>query len=453
MSWKSHTVAASVFVILYAYSSRATTAAASSSSRGMSSRSAPGLATEYETYTTRSGSVGIMLRSATGSVLANISATQHTNYTAAVESYFAARKLLPGVKTPRALGMLMEEAAGGSCDACKTVVEELAVKMGDMKEELQKKAHSTDAKGELLTPATQQRELLGICRSRRYRRYALHIQKGCFDLMERAAARDLLQGMANLSDTSTKHVPDFKRRFCVEATAMCPARASPKTMGPCQLCAETMQDFRYVLRRTNRDGIVLAGDPMALQRKPSSARARYLDRRHIVLAMQELCEEPALRHHRSVAEELQETCEELTTEFQEVLIQAVQHSTARFGFATCVEKTRYCTAEEYKAVEHTLHSKHFRAHREKRKLPASAIEKNSQFWQLLNDEDKRLYADYNTMYSTSNQTNDDGGGRLARMTPEQREAHLATLTTEEREATEKALHAEQVRAQQRKQDL
>ena len=370
------------------------------------------------TLIAKGDTVAVVLRNQNGEANGHISSLRYGNFTAAVVAFFASKNLDPGPRTLHSLGMLLELANGGECDACKTFVEESVLRLVEVQEAKTKeamehaRANGVDFKaltGMGMDQDFVQREFGNLCVSDRYRRYALHIQAGCQEHLITRNFLKLLHTAANSSTPADLRIPEFKRSLCevarVEsaadgvpenAPAPCPVKGpSPAQLewDGCRMCAENVQDLVFLLRRTSRNGLPMSGDPMSLNKPKTSSAAPYLGERHLRMAVQDLCSEVGKRHSAGVATDLQEQCEDLVGEYEENLVALADQGawrTASPGRTICVDVAGLCSRAQYEALEPHLENQHQLDMNQTRRLPQHAIELNRGFREHLAADEARF---------------------------------------------------------------
>ena len=243
--------------------------------------SAPTATTQYTLFSNKN-IVAVILRGESGESNAQITTTRHSNYSDVAYKFFRQKRMEPGARTIQSIEMLLELASGGECDSCKTFVEEATLRLIDLQERKTKeamdnaRARGVDFKelvGMQMDQNAVEKEFGNLCQSDRYRRYALHVQMGCQELIRGRGFLEMLHQMANSTTPPERRIPEFKKILCQKEpaegkNAPCAARAVPPAhieWDSCRQCGENVQDLIYLLKRTSRAGIQKAGTSLLLQ--------------------------------------------------------------------------------------------------------------------------------------------------------------------------------------------
>jgi len=247
----------------------------------------------------------------------------------------------------------LEEAAGGKCDACKTLVELMSERFIEMGLKFAK-VTGTDQFGKPIksmhVEPEQESYIASLCKAEKYNDYAPHIRKGCWDTLSAEGSRSIFQIFHN-GTLGPETVVARKVQLCGERLKVCEVKpATPSgSMGQCRACGEVMEDLSFLLRRASRS-LVLGGD--ALRKKMSKVTSGYLSKRHILRELEDLCMEIEGIHPPSVKDDLVEMCETLAEEYQEDIVAAFVarpqgHQLAIPGKEVCVKAAELCSEAAY----------------------------------------------------------------------------------------------------------
>eukprot|EP00658_Telonema_sp_P-2_P048661 TRINITY_DN37003_c0_g1_i2.p1 TRINITY_DN37003_c0_g1~~TRINITY_DN37003_c0_g1_i2.p1 ORF type:complete len:407 (+),score=114.06 TRINITY_DN37003_c0_g1_i2:145-1365(+) len=261
--------------------------------------------------------------------------------------------------------MMLEEAAGGRCDACVRLTRELwrlttqlLSEKGSMKPQDvvgKKYVFSLDMED----PAVNRR-FSGLCQSENYRQLAPHIVKGCVEIMN-FHANDIILRISETMKDSVMGYPNLPNSVCSQLLGICPVIPVPDTTrSHCASCAAVVNELHYRLRGDSRSGKILSRDPMVLSKKKAGV-APFMGRRHVLSRVQALCDELALNMLIPVeqAERLSETCETLVEEQEERLVTEFSSHRGQQKWrdpvrGICVDEIGVCSTEEFNEVEGML---------------------------------------------------------------------------------------------------
>merc|ERR1712196_361128 len=244
----------------------------------------------------------------------------------------------------------LEEAQGGKCDACNTLVEMLTAYFQELGIKHAKQVgHDMYGKpAREMHIGNDMEKMVGlICSSDKYNPYGFHIRQGCNNMLadERAplALRKFQGGTLRPSDTVER-----KQHICVQLYDVCPMKPINGTrrsdITTCRACGESMMDLHYSLRRSGRPWV------------PVATPASRMSRKHIISELEELCVDTEHRHPPVHVDEIREYCEQLVEDYTDEIVRAfvAQPETGQSNPApvkqVCVAVTQACAPEEFEQV-------------------------------------------------------------------------------------------------------
>jgi len=265
------------------------------------------------------------------------------------------------METTRIVEALMHKGAGDMCASCKIAVEEIAFQIDNLRERLNNMMPQLLRMEELengvdITSNLMSREYGLLCKQSGYRqgKYSSAVMQGCLLVLQSNEFQMVLADFGDMDPKDLSWVPRFKRKLCTLETELCSRKRTPPDhhMSPCRLCAETMQDLIYILRRAPRNGFFRA-------KGTKKVKVKFLGSFHIRTAMQELCSSTNLRHGVSVASDLEEKCESML-EFEEELHALLNRNLSMSSSRSmCVDLIQDCTHGEFDGIVPQLENAHF----------------------------------------------------------------------------------------------
>jgi len=302
---------------------------------------------QYSTFVNGSN-FGIYLHGQKGDVLKTISMTHGDNTTLIAQT--------AGLAAHKTISVLLDEAAGGRCDACRTMTEHLISTMaqvvkdtGSMKEDGGKYRISVDNDA-------ASKAVSSMCSNAAYEKYAVHITKACAEFLSENGTDvvNTITGMINEGDLAKTF-----DAVCVKKLGACKSAPKlPEKPSKCRLCMETMSLFEYRLRRDSRAGLDTTAlkDSMNLGKR-KAVDTSYLSRKHVQTRLPELCQDmrASMFISEAPAQALVEFCDEIVTDHEDEVVGAFAKSTAGSAIRkVCIDTAEVCDAQTYDQLKHDL---------------------------------------------------------------------------------------------------
>jgi len=294
------------------------------------------------------------------------------NFTAIAEDF--ARNVDSGHKWVRFFEDWLYAGAGAPCDACKTMMEKMQNRAFVIMEEaiLSDRADAKDYQGfkghQINITAEHKAQLRDVCNSNEFDDHSRYIVNFCRTVMSEDRSKFII---ATLTDGTFG--PDAmlrrKQSVCNSMLRVCPEnRDSNPNPTKCQACTETFMDLEYLVRRDRLD---LSRSGLGVKKvwNEKDPLVTFRSRRHITDKLGELCETTIERHPTGRAADIQETCEDIISDYESEIVDTFSGSKVLgYGGATwkiCVDLTSSCSAEEFPDVNaHSYHLLPYPATRE-----------------------------------------------------------------------------------------
>jgi len=272
----------------------------------------------------------------------------------------------PNYKT---IVVLLDESAGGRCDACRTTVENLVITMLKLvkkqgREALSKQLAGTGSPNYKISidPADATRAVNKMCIDKKFTHYAPHIMKGCVEFLS-------LNGTAMVSKLNAalqgENYVGLMNELCVDMLGVCMTRPEPpKKLNKCRGCAEIISLFDYKLRRSNNVAVDDHTDTMSLTKKKKKDMS-FMSKAYLQGRIDFLCATDSIQSSLLVSERfaqnLNEACDEFVSDYEEDLVRVFtkkKHMDFAAGQEFCVDVTESCSGiSEYEEASSLVMSK------------------------------------------------------------------------------------------------
>jgi len=227
---------------------------------------------------------------------------------------------------------MLHNAAGGSCDACVTMVEHLTEYFRTIS--LQKRPQGQDAlaKERVAIDLNDENGMVNaICGSKEYD-YAPHMKKACREWLKPPYRKTVLYSYEG-APLEPRFIVDHKQDVCANRLQVCPIRRLKKVPNKCRACAEVFQTLDYYLRR-DRQSVVAKG---------------FRSSSHVALRLVDLCDNLYLHFEQGrVLDRVQELCEDMVGDHEYVI--ARDFASWRSVKTTCVNVVGACKPETFDQI-------------------------------------------------------------------------------------------------------
>jgi polyhydroxyalkanoate synthesis regulator phasin len=317
--------------------------------------------TKYSTFVEESDlgtNFGISLLDKTGKQMKSIKMVRGENSTTT-----AIAALGPDDNNYKTIGVLLDESAGGRCDACRTTVEHLIVTMMELVRSNGQFSRSAPESGTHIKvsvpPEEATKAVNAMCTSAKFAKYAPHVMKGCVEFLASNGTEMVEKLNGAMQGEKFERLLDD---ICSGMIGVCKNRGKlPETISKCRSCAEVVSVFDYNLRRANpvaddSDGL---SDAMSLNKRKKVKDLSYMSRLYVEKRLAELCGQ-SLQHTllagQTISQALNEECEDLLDQYEEDIVRAFTKKKPMFdaGREICVDVASSCSENEYDELAEQL---------------------------------------------------------------------------------------------------